>query len=94
MKITTIYEKGIIEDYNAVEAEFMVDVILNTREHLHSSYVNVEITLESKLTRSCEDTIRARNAIIDGIVIVLSMLASIAYSSSVIRAVKLTKVHM
>lgn len=94
MNLTTIYQKDVIEEYNAVEVEYTAAVILNARNYLHTGYVDVEITSQPKLTRLCEETKRLPNTIIDGIVIALSILATIAYSLSVMRAVRLTEVFM
>ena len=90
---TIIYQKGVIENYNAVDVEFRVDILLNAHNYLHSSHVDVEVTVEHELKRKCKEPLRARNTVIDGIVIVLSILASIGYSLSVIRSVRLAKVR-
>ena len=92
--LNTIYQKGIIEDYNPVEVEFTVHIRLNAHDHLHSSHVNVEVKVEPTLTRICKESLRARTTVIDSVVIVLAMLASIGYSLSVIRSIQLAKVHM
>ena len=95
--IGAIYQKGVIEDYNAVKVEFKADIALKTRDHLHTSHVTVETTVELKLTRlqqssECEEK-RTKNIIISVFVIVFSVLAFIAYSLSVIRAVQLAQVY-
>ena len=87
-----MFQKGIIENYNAVDVEFSVEILLNAHDRLHSSHVDVEIQLEPKLTRLCRETMRARNTFIDSIVMVISVLASIGYLLSVIRSARLAKV--
>ena len=91
-----IYQKGVIEDYNAVQVEFNASVTLKTRDHLHTSHVTVESTLESKLKRSkwskCQEK-RTKTIVISCLVIIFSVLALIAYSLSVKRAVQLAQVY-
>ena len=89
----TTYQKGVIEDYNAVEVEFRVDIRLNGPKHLHSSHIDVEVVVEPLLKRLCDGSLRARNTVIDSIVIVLAMLALIGYSLSVSRSIRLAKVN-
>ena len=92
--IGAIYQKGVIEDYNAVKVEFKADVALKTRDHLHTSHVTVETTVEPKLNRLSEcKGMRIYNIVISTFVIVFSVLTFIAYSLSVIRAVQLAQVH-
>ena len=90
--LSTIYQKGIIEDYNPVEVKFTVHIRLHAHNHLHSSHVNVEVEVEPMLTRMCNRSSRAKTTVIDSVVIVLAMLASIGYSLSVIRSIRLAKV--
>ena len=88
------YQKGVIEDYNAVNVSFFVDILLSGHDYLHSSHINVQINLESKLTRSCRETVRPQTTVIDIIVVAVSLLASLGYLLSVIRSAQLAKVRM
>ena len=92
LTLNTTYQKGVIEDYNAVEVNFSVDIRLNGHNHLHSSHVDVEVVVEPLLKRLCDRPLRARTTVIDSVVIVLAMLASIGYLLSVIRSIRLAKV--
>ena len=87
----TTYQKGIIEGYNTVTATFTVNIILITRDLLHTSHVSVEVTLDPELRRPCEKPIR-NNTIVGCFVILFSMLTFIAYSLSVLRAIRLARV--
>ena len=91
----TIYQKGVIEDYNAVEVEFNASVTLKTHDHLHTSHVTVESIIEQiKLRRQCtHKAIRTKNIVINCLVIVFSVLAFISYSLSVIGASQLAQVY-
>ena len=92
MKLTeATYQKGVIEGYNAVKANFTVNVTLIAHDHLHISHVTVKVTLEPELKRLCKKSIR-KNTIVGCFVIVFSMLTFIAYSLSVIRAIRLAQV--
>ena len=87
------YQKGVIEDYNAVNVSFFVEILLSGHDHLHSSSTEVRINLEPKLTRLCRETVRPQSTVIDSIVIAISLLASLGYLLSVIRSVQLAKVR-
>ena len=67
--------------------------MLNAHYPLHSSHVNVEVKVEPMLKRLCKRSLIARDTVIDSIIIVMAILASIGYSLSVIRSVRLTKVQ-
>ena len=83
-----------MEDHNAVEAEITVAIVLDAHNHLHSSSVDVKLSFQPKLMRLCEEPIRLTITMVDCIVMAFSILASIAYSMSVIRAVRLAKVRI
>ena len=87
----TSYQKGVIESYNAVTANFTVNITLITRDHLHTSHVTVEVTLDPEFRRLCRKPIR-KNTIIGRFVILFSILTFIAYSLSVLRAIRLAQV--
>ena len=94
----TIYQKGVIEDYSAVEVEFNASVTLKTHDHLHTSHVTVESIIEQieqiKLRRQCtHKAVRTKNIVISCLVIVFSVLAFISYSLSVIGASQLAQVY-
>ena len=57
-------------------------------------YVDVEIASQPMFTRLCKETKRLLSTIIDDIVIVISILTTIAYSLSVMCAKRLTKIFM
>lgn len=87
------YQKGVIEDVNEVTVDFDADVTLITHDYLHTSHVTVETTVKAELKRTCMHP-KTKNIIIGCFVIFLSVIALIAYSLSVKRAVHLAKVHM
>ena len=87
------YQKGVIEDANAVSVDFKATVTLNTHDYLHTSHVTFETTVEAKPKRKCKAT-KTRNIIINCFVIVFSVFVLIAYSLSVKRAVWLAKVRI
>lgn len=89
--LTSNYQKGVIEQYNAIEVEFGINILLMAHNHLHNSRVDVELHLQPKLTR-CDVKLRVASTIIDVVVILVAILATVAYSLSIIRAVRLTKV--
>ena len=89
------YQKGVIEDANAVSVDFNATVTLNTHDYLHTSHVTFETTVEAKFQRhpQCKAT-KTKNIIISCFVIVFSVFVLIAYSLSVKRAVWLAKVRI
>lgn len=91
--LNTTYQRGVIEYNNEVEVKFEVKIQLNAHEHLHSSHVNVEVEVEPNLRRPCRSP-KVWKTVIDSAVIVLAMLASIGYSLSIVRSIRLTKVSI
>ena len=87
------YQRGVIENYNAVNVTFFVHILISGHDHLHSSHIDVRIILEPKLIRSCRGSVRLQSTVIDSIVITISLLASLGYFLSVIRSVRLAKVR-
>ena len=83
------YQTGIIESNNAVNAEFFLEV-LYTNE-LHSGHIHVEVQLDIKLTRFCNDELRNTMAL-DIIVLIFLILSSVTYVISIYKSTKLAGV--
>ena len=83
------YQKSIIESNNAVDAEFFLEVLYNNE--LHSGHIHVEVQLNIRLTRFCNDELRS-TTVLDIIVLIFLMLSSATYVISIYRSTKLAGV--
>ena len=84
------YQTSIIESNNAVEAEFFLEVLFINE--LHSGHIHVEVQLDIKLTRFCNDEIRSNIIALDIIVLIFLILSSATYVLSIYKSAKLAMV--
>ena len=87
--LATVYYKGVIDDYSAIDAKYTVKVIMNNQ--LQSSNVHVHVELYPELWRYCTSTIRT-STILDVIVIILLVITGMIYFYSIFNTVKLSTV--
>ncbi|XP_065902040.1 mucolipin-3-like isoform X2 [Dysidea avara] len=85
--LATVYYKGVIDDYSAIDAKYTVKVIMNNQ--LQSSNVHVHVELYPELWRYCTSTIRT-STILDVIVIILLVITGMIYFYSIFNTVKLS----
>lgn len=87
----TQYQEHVVEDYNPIDAEFFIVVILDSV--LYGSGMSVEVTFQSdpQLKRHCR-SFRKKSTIVDIIVMILLILSSCTYIMSIVKTVRLAKV--
>ena len=85
------YHTNIIENDNAVDAKF--DMEINLDNELHSGHIHVGTSLVPTLRRVCHGGLR-RYTVLDGVVFILLVSATITYILSICVTIQLARVCM
>ena len=83
------YHTNIIENDNAVDAKFDMEISLNNE--LHSGHIHVDAKLVPTLTRFCHGGLR-RYAMLDVVVFILLVSTIITYVLSICSTIQLARV--